>query len=92
LEATADLAAAVTEWMTRSRSALAETLAQVLSSTAAVSLSGDTAVEPADSREVLAAADVAERILRAVADCYDLAVDLLEGSAELATALPEGRA
>jgi hypothetical protein len=92
LEATADLADALVEWMSQSRSAVAETLAGVLSSTAAVSLSSGAAVDPAAAREVLAAADVAERILRTVADSYDLAVDLLDGSAGLVTALPEGAA
>jgi hypothetical protein len=75
--------------MAQCRSAVAATLAGVLSSTAAVSLAGDEAVEPAAAGEVLAAADVAERILRTVADSYDLAIDLLDGSAALVTTVPE---
>jgi hypothetical protein len=89
MEATADLADALMGWMAESRSAVAATLAGVLGSTAAVSLSGGAAVDPAAAREVLAAADVAERILRTVADSYDLAVDLLDGSAGLVHAQPE---
>jgi hypothetical protein len=89
MEATADLADALMEWMSQSRSAIAATLAGVLNSTAAVSLSGDAAIDPAAAGEVLAAADVAERILRTVADSYDLAIDLLDGSAGLAATVPE---
>jgi hypothetical protein len=77
------------EWMAQTRSAVAATLAGVLSSTAAVALSSDAAVDPAAADEVLAAADVAERILRAVADGYDLAIDLLDGSAALVATVPE---
>ena len=84
LEATADLADALAEWMDEARFDLARTLAEVLSSTEAVSLSADSTIDPAARREVLAAADVAERILHAVADSYELAADLLHGSAELA--------
>jgi hypothetical protein len=89
MEATADLADALTDWMSESRSAVAATLAGVLGSTEAILLSADSAVDPAAAREVLAAADIAERLLRTVADSYDLAVELLDGSAGLVVALPE---
>jgi hypothetical protein len=91
LEATADLADALIGWIAQSRSDVAATLAEVLSSTEAVSLSADAPADPAAVREALAAADVAERILRTVADSYDLAVDLLDHSAELTTPLPFGK-
>lgn len=88
LEATADLADALVEWMGQTRSDLAVTLAEVLGSAEAVSIVLDAAVDPAGMREVLAAADVGERILRTVADSYDLAADLLDGSTDLAVAVP----
>jgi hypothetical protein len=81
LEATADLGDALAEWMTQARSDLAVVLAQVLASTEALEVSIGGA------GEVLAAAEVAERILGTVADSYELATDLLHGSAELATPL-----
>lgn len=87
LEATADLADALAEWMVQTRADLARTLAEVLSSTEAVSLFAASTIDPAASGDVIAAADVAERILRVVADSYELAADLLHGSAELATSV-----
>ena len=86
LEATADLADALIEWMTQARHDLAAALAEILSSMEAVSLTADAAPDPATDRDALAAADVAECVLRTVADSYDLADDLLAGSAGLATA------
>lgn len=88
LEATADLADALADWMRRTRGALAATLAEVLSSAEGLSLSTDTAVDPAAIREARAAAEVATRILRTVADSYDDARELLHGSARLATPEP----
>lgn len=88
LAATADLADALANWMTRTRVDLAATLAEVVGSAEAVSLTLDAAVDPAIDQEVLAAAEVGERVLRSVADSYDLAADLLAGSAELAVAIP----
>jgi uncharacterized protein YukE len=85
LEATADLADALADWMAQTRADLARTLAEVLSSTEALALSAASTIDPAAGGEVLAAADVAERILHVVAECYELAADLLHGSAELAT-------
>ena len=84
LEATADLADALVEWMTQTRNGLAGALAQTLGSTEALELAGDPAEDPAASQVTAAAADVGASLLRAVADSYDLAADLLEGSADLA--------
>lgn len=88
LEATADLAQALTEWMTQTRADLAGTLADVLGSGQAVTLTGGGATVPPADSEVRAAADVAAHILRTVADNYDYATDLLHGSAELADPTP----
>lgn len=84
LEATADLADALVEWMDQARNGLAAILAEILNSTEALNLSNDSTLDPAADREILAAADVGARLLHAVADSYDLAADLLEGSADLA--------
>jgi hypothetical protein len=86
LEATADLADALVGWMGQTRADLARTLAQVLGSAEALSLSSDSAIDPAATGEVMAAADVGRRILQTVAESYELAADLLDGSADLATA------
>jgi hypothetical protein len=73
------------EWMREARSDLAAVLAEVLSSTEALSLSGDAEVDPAAAREVGAAADVAVRVLESVAGSYDTAQELLAGSTGLST-------
>jgi hypothetical protein len=86
LEATADLADAMVDWIGQARADLARTLAEVLGSAQALSLSADATIDPAAAREVMAAADVGRRILQTVADSYDLAGDLLDGSADLARA------
>ena len=84
LEATADLADALVDWMRRTRGELATTLAEVLSSAEGLSLSPAAAVDPAAARETEAAAEVAVRILRTVADSYDGALELMYSSAHLA--------
>ncbi len=86
LEATADLAAALTEWMRQARSDLAATLAEVLTSAEALSLITETPVDPAAPRDARAAADVAVRVLETVADSYAAGLDLISGSADLITA------
>jgi hypothetical protein len=88
LEATADLADALVGWITESRAAVAATLAEALSSAEALSLSADEPADPAAARQALAAAAVAERVLRTIADSYDHAADLLDSSVGQATALP----
>jgi hypothetical protein len=85
LEATADLADALIEWMDQTRGDLARTLAHVLGSAEALSLSAATTIDPAASGEVIAAAEVGRRILQTVAESYELAADLLHGSADLAS-------
>jgi hypothetical protein len=84
LEATADLAEALVGWMEQARTGLAATLVEILSSTEALTLSSHSTVDQETDRQILAAADVGARVLHAVAGSYDLAADLLEGSADLA--------
>jgi hypothetical protein len=84
LEATADLAEALAGWMERARGELAALLAGILTSAEVLDLSSDSAVDPAADREILVAAGLAARLLAAVADSYDLAVELLAGSTDLA--------
>jgi hypothetical protein len=87
LEATADLAEALVTWAGQSRGELAVALADVLSSPDILVLSADSAVDPTATTGALAAADAAERILGTVAEIYELAAELLQSSAELATPL-----
>src|SRR5690349_18911658 len=86
LEATADLADALIGWIGQARADLARTLGQVLGSAQALSLFSDPAIDPAAVGEIMAAADVGWRILQTVAESYELASDLLHGSADLTTA------
>lgn len=83
LQASADLAESMIEWMRYAREALAAVLTDVLSSLEAVVLAGDK-LDVSTPRQLAAAATVAERVLRAVADAYDRGADLLQASAELA--------
>ena len=80
LEASADLAEALIDWMERSRVELALALAGVLASGDAVALRADD--------DPLAAAAMAAQVLRTIAESYAEADDLLHGSAELAAAIP----
>jgi hypothetical protein len=87
LDATAALADQLTAWMSRARSELAFTLAEVLASTEALSLAPQThsgAVDPAAAGEAEAAAQVAARVLDAVAATYDAAADLMRTTEPLA--------
>ena len=86
LEATADLAEALVDWMGQARADLASTVAEVLGSAEALALSARSAIDPAAPGEAMAAADVGRRILQTVAESYELAADLLHGSTDLATA------
>ena len=83
LQASADLAESMIEWMRHAREGLAAVLTDILSSLEAVMLAGDK-VDVSTPRQLAAAATVAERVLRTVADAYDQGVDLLHASAELA--------
>jgi hypothetical protein len=80
LEASADLAEALVDWMERARAELAVTLAGVLASGDALALKAED--------DSLAAAAVAVQVLRTIADGYAEADDLLQGSAELAAVIP----
>jgi hypothetical protein len=98
LEATADLADALADWMRQARSDLAVTLAEVLTSAEAVSLSlalsaGAVPDPPGEhwrptpaaaTRDARAAADVATRVLDTVADSYAAAEELITATAALA--------
>jgi hypothetical protein len=97
LEASADLADALVDWMWRSRSGVAAVLAEVLASAEAVLLSEQDGPAGGGSGDgtsavpvpvMVAAADVAELVLRAVAEVYQEAAELLDGSADLAVAVP----
>ncbi|MEV4637873.1 hypothetical protein AB0J80_11010 [Actinoplanes sp. NPDC049548] len=85
LEASADLAEALVDWMRTTRDGLAWILAELLGSTEAVVLASDT-MDIASPREAGASADIAEKVLQAVADAYDEATDLLRRSTALAVA------
>lgn len=89
LEATADLADALTDWMRETRGGLAATLAEVMTSAEALSLSpvSHAVADPPAPREVEAAAEVAARVLRTVAERYDTVQELMTSSAPLATPL-----
>ena len=83
LEASADLGEALAGWMRQARGSLALTLADVLGSAEAVTLARTPAAHPVPASEVLAAAGIAARVLGTVADAYDHAEDLLDGSTAL---------
>ncbi|GAB2613306.1 hypothetical protein Aab01nite_69390 [Paractinoplanes abujensis] len=86
-EATADLAAALHDWMIRARDNLASTLADALTSAEALTLTGPVSFPPT-SAETVAAADLSAHVLRVIADDYAEAEDLLEGSRQLADPIP----
>jgi uncharacterized protein YukE len=86
LEATADLADALADWMTRARNALAVTLAEVLTSAEALTLRATTG--PPGSPETEAAATVAVHVLRTIADNYEEAAELVHNSSHLTTPIP----
>ena len=87
LEATADLAQALLDWMTKARADLAEALAAILASGEALTLAAG-AGSPPTTAETDAAAAVATHVLRTIADDYADADDLLQGSADLAEPIP----
>ncbi|GGN70228.1 hypothetical protein GCM10010112_36530 [Actinoplanes lobatus] len=84
MEATADLADALTDWMIRTRDDLAVTLAEASLSTEAVTLTGGD--HPPDT-QAAAAATLGAVLLRTIADSYDRAEGLLDGSTALQTPL-----
>ncbi|GAA2618640.1 hypothetical protein [Paractinoplanes durhamensis] len=87
LEATADLAQALTDWMAKTRADLAEALTAVLASGEALTLTAGAGSPPSQA-ETDAAAAVATRVLRTIADNYADADDLLHGSTDLAGPVP----
>jgi uncharacterized protein YukE len=87
LEATADLAEALRDWMEQTRNELARVLAEALGSSEAAALASGGVTPPSDA-DIVGAADVAASVLRVIADNYEYATDLIRGSAELATAMP----
>jgi hypothetical protein len=86
MTATADLADALTDWMSRSRRDLAGALASVLTSAEALTLTAGAGFP--DSGESRAAADVAVLLLRTVGDSYDRGEDLLDDSLALRSPQP----
>lgn len=95
MEATADLAEALTEWMSRARAELAEALAAVCLTTEALTLSGHSSgsghapgLGGSPSEEAAAAAAIGAVLLRVIADSYDRADPLLDGYTGLQNALP----
>jgi hypothetical protein len=87
LEATADLADALADWMIQLRADLARTLADGLASPEALDLSGYDP-DPTGTVESTAAATLAAPILKTIADSYAHAADLLDASAPLANPQP----
>jgi hypothetical protein len=87
LEATADLADALVGWMTGARDDLASVLAEVLTSAEALTLSADADAELPSAGDVVAAADVAARILDTIATNYESAQEVATVSADLAVPL-----
>jgi hypothetical protein len=88
LEATADLAEALREWMEQTRDELAKVLADSLGSSEAAALTTGGGVMPPPDADIVGAAEIAASVLRVIADNYDYATDLIRGSADLASALP----
>jgi hypothetical protein len=84
MSATADLADSLIAWMLQIRADLAAVLAEVMLSAEAIVL---TAGDHSPSGQADAAATIGARLLRAVADGYDAAEELLTGSADLQTPL-----
>ncbi|MFG1605525.1 hypothetical protein [Actinoplanes sp. NPDC049265] len=87
LSATAALADELAAWMARARAELAVALAEVLTSVEALPLAAQahsSAVDPADTSEAEAAAQVAARVLDAVAAVYEDAADLMAAAEPLA--------
>jgi hypothetical protein len=87
LEATADLAEALREWMEQTRDGLARALAEVMGSGEAAALTAAGGMPPSQA-DVLGAAEIAASLLRVVADAYEYADELVRGSGDLKVAVP----
>ena len=81
-------AEALREWMEQTRDEVAAALASALSSSEAITLVAGGGLLPPAPADVLAAADIAAHLLRTVADNYDNAADLIEGSSGLTSEVP----
>ncbi|MEV4345962.1 hypothetical protein AB0J83_15960 [Actinoplanes sp. NPDC049596] len=88
LEATADLADALHDWMSRSRDAVAAVLAEVLMSAEALTLQTSPVAHPPEPADLQAAVTVATHVLRTIADLYAEAEDLIHNSTHLTTPIP----
>jgi hypothetical protein len=88
LQATADLADALHDWMSQARDRLAAVLAEVLASAEALEMSGEAGLDPATDSAVTAAADLGAHVLREIAESYEKAADLIDGTADLANVQP----
>ncbi|MFF5080659.1 hypothetical protein ACFY36_26700 [Actinoplanes sp. NPDC000266] len=88
LEATADLASALHDWMTRVRDTLAATLAEALLSAEALTLQTTPTAAPPEAAEIEAAATVATHVLRTIAGLYTEAEELMHNSTHLTSPIP----
>ncbi|GAA0521113.1 hypothetical protein Ade02nite_64810 [Paractinoplanes deccanensis] len=88
LEATADLAAALHDWMVRARESLAAALAEVLTSAEGLTLQTSSGAHPPDAASIEAAAAVTTHVLRAIADHYIEAEELMRESRPLTDPIP----
>jgi hypothetical protein len=88
LEATADLADAVREWMEQTREGLARVLAEAMGSREAAALLTGGGGMPPTQDDIVGAAEIAASVLRVIADNYDYASDLIRGSGDLTSAVP----
>jgi hypothetical protein len=73
--------------MTGARHGLASVLAEVLTSAEALSLAVHADADPPTPRDATAAAEVASRVLGAVAETYEAALDLMHGTSDLTVAV-----
>jgi hypothetical protein len=88
LEATADLADALRDWMQEMRDGVARVLAEAMSSREAARLLTGGGAMPPPQDDIVGAAEIAASVLRVIADNYDYASDLIRGSSGLASAFP----
>ena len=88
LQETADLADELVTWMRSARDGLAETLAEVLTSSEAVSLARTEVDSVAALEQSEAAAEVAAQVLQAIAESYETGAELLSSSRRLTEAVP----
>jgi hypothetical protein len=78
LAATAALTESMVAWMRATRQAVAVAVGDVLTSAEAVTVREEPTVGPPSAARTAAAADIAVRVLAAVAESYDTAADLCD--------------